>query len=211
MVKVKAITEQKKESLEVAIYFNTDQEFVMGDSSFVFSNERGSLIKPTIVMFNADYSDNKCYNKMKAVTSNPVVSMVQLFLNTERCGIKPPIGKDVLLCVVHFDIAASPFNLKWRVRDSAIVTPDYQTIPSEFSIEQYVPKKTYIVELHRSLDNGEYYVSFNHKNGNNLFKETYKNAADAKEILNNFLFGVKANDFEIVDCIKNDSRKIKKL
>lgn len=57
-------------------------------------------------------------------------------------------------------------------------------------------KLTFVISKAR---NGEWKVTPKSRNGNILFKETYKNKSSLKKILNNFTFNIQSYNFEIIE------------
>lgn len=47
--------------------------------------------------------------------------------------------------------------------------------------------------------NGEFKITPKSRNGNILFKETYKNKTSLKKILNNFILNIQSYQFEIIE------------
>ena len=58
--------------------------------------------------------------------------------------------------------------------------------------------KQYITFEISKAENGEFKVSLLHSNGNNLFKETYKNKTTLKKIVGNFIKKIQSDYYKVI-------------
>lgn len=67
-------------------------------------------------------------------------------------------------------------------------------------------KAKYKIVFNKSEKNNEFFVQIFHKNGKEILKETYKNKAAVKKIVENFLRAIVECDYD-VDYSKVDVKK----
>jgi len=112
------------------------ESFQLGNSSFVIEYEKDSLLNPRMIFANTNFSDNALYEKLELKEIyKGWTSMIQFRLKPNGFGTEGNIISGYFLCRVAFDRGETKdINFRWRLRDSAIITPDFQTIETDYFI-----------------------------------------------------------------------------
>jgi len=122
--------EYDKCTIHIAIQRIKD-DWNMGNTSFLINHNRYNLINPVLIYENKKYSRGD-YSpiEMKALLQNKIIAL-QLRCN----GSGEQVSDEYeTICGVEFDIASEPLNIAWRGVDTAVVTPEFQTIDCNFLI-----------------------------------------------------------------------------
>jgi len=112
------------------------ESFQLGNSSFVIEYEKDSLLNPEMTYRSMFFSDSDLYEELELKEIyKGWTSMIQFRLKPDGFGTEGYFVYDTLLCSITFDRGTTKdINFRWRLRDTAIVTPDFQTIETQFFI-----------------------------------------------------------------------------
>lgn len=125
---LEVVTTKKKATLHIYIERTSDEIFNMGNSSFlvnlsktIFSNGR--------MTFSARKYSSKGYEAMEFVKYPFSAFGVQIRCNT--------LGREVTekktkVATIVYDYTGNPSNISWRLIDTAVVTPNYETVDTRF-------------------------------------------------------------------------------
>ena len=115
-----------------------NESFEMGNSSFVWIYDDGLLTNPELIYSNDAYSGNPLYEDIEYLNLHPDwISMLQWRTKPNGFGTEGNVVSSdwELLCRVNYDINGQDISsINWRLQDTAIVTPTYETIQTNFFI-----------------------------------------------------------------------------
>ena len=103
----------------------------MGNTSFLINHDKFNLINPVLIYENKKYSrGDYAPIEMKSILQNKCIA-IQL-----RCsGSGEQVANEYeTICGIVFDLVSEPLNIKWRLQDTAVVTPEFQTIDANYLI-----------------------------------------------------------------------------
>jgi hypothetical protein len=103
----------------------------IGNTSFLINHNKFNLINPILIYENKKYSrGNYLPIEMKSILQNKCIAFQM------RCiGKGEQASEDYeTICGVEFDIVGEPFNIAWRLKDTALVTTNFDTIETNYLI-----------------------------------------------------------------------------
>ena len=112
------------------------ESFQLGNSSFVIEYEKDSLLNPEMTYRSMFFSNSDLYEELELKEIyKGFTSMIQFRLKPDGFGTEGYFVYDTLLCSITFDRGTTKdINFRWRLRDTAIVTPTFETIETEYFI-----------------------------------------------------------------------------
>lgn len=132
-VTAKFIPGKSKATLHIYIQDIGKEEFNMGDSSFLINYPKGSLINPVKYYERKKYS-TKVYEPIE-VKEMIRERTVGIQIRVKAAG-KTVSHKPEKICTVKFDqrIPKDLINITWRSLDTAVVTPSFITVDTDYII-----------------------------------------------------------------------------
>jgi hypothetical protein len=124
--------EYDKCTIHIAIQRIKD-DWNMGNTSFLINHNRYNLINPVLIYENKKYSRGDYFPiRMESKFGNKAIAF-QLEITEGEAGEQVSDEYETI-CGVEFDIVSEPLNIAWRGVDTAVVTPEFQTIDCNFLI-----------------------------------------------------------------------------
>lgn len=123
-------TTKRKVTLNIYIERTSEEIFNMGNSSFLVNLSR-SIFSNGRLTFTAKKYSSKGYEAMEFVQYP--FSAFGLGLRCNTLG-REVCEKRTKIATIVYDYTGNPSNISWRLVDTAVVTPNYETVDTKFML-----------------------------------------------------------------------------
>lgn len=133
-----SVTYPEKNICEIDIKIKRLKDnWAVGNASFLINHDRINLANPELIYSNPKYSSGE-YEPLQVI---PLLQnrILAIQLRCNLLGSIPELLKYETICTIRMDVIATPLNLKWRSQDTALVTPGFITINTNYIITDYGP------------------------------------------------------------------------
>lgn len=121
-------TTKKKATFNIYIERTSEEIFNMGNSSFLVNLSKKIFSNGRMIFSVVKYS-TKGYEPIEFVKYPFGAFGVQIRCNTLGREVKE---KKTKIVTVVYDYIGNPSNVTWRLIDSAVVTPNFETVDTNF-------------------------------------------------------------------------------
>jgi hypothetical protein len=120
-----------KAILNFKIDRTSDESFNMGNSSLLINFNPLNFSNPICTYQNSTFS-TKDYEPIEVKTILKKILGIQFRVS----GIGKPVSKRLCkLLTVEFDLVGKADGISWRLIDSAVVTPNFETVDTKFLLK----------------------------------------------------------------------------
>ena len=127
-VTLEVVTTKKKATFNIYVQRTSEEIFNMGNSSFLVNISKTVFKNGKFIFAKVKYC-TKGYDVMEYVHYPFGAFGIQIRCNTLG---KPVSDKKEKIASVVYDYSGNPSNVSWRLIDTAIVTPNYETVDSNY-------------------------------------------------------------------------------
>ena len=127
-VTLEIVSTKKTATFNFYIQRTSDEIFNMGNSSFLVNISKTVFKNGKFLFAKVKYC-TKGYDVMEYVHYPFGAFGIQIRCNTLG---KPVSDKKEKIASVVYDYSGNPSNVSWRLIDTAIVTPNYETVDSNY-------------------------------------------------------------------------------
>lgn len=124
------VTTKKKATFNIYIQRTSDEIFSMGNSSFLVNLSK-TIFKNGKLEFACKKYSTKGYEPIEFKQYSFGCFGIQLRCNTLGRSISDQKEK---ICSVVYDYSGNPSAVTWRLIDTAVVTPNFETVDTTFFI-----------------------------------------------------------------------------
>jgi hypothetical protein len=127
---LEVVTTKKKATFNIYIQRTSDEIFNMGNSSFLVNVSKTVFKNGKLTFAKVKYCTGG-YDVMEYVHYPFGAFGIQIRCNT----LGKPISKNKeKIATVVYDYTGNPSNVTWRLMDTAVVTPAFETVDSTYFI-----------------------------------------------------------------------------
>jgi len=126
------VTKTKDKAIfEISIKRTSKETYLMGNSSLLINFDKYSFANPKLTYANPMYSTGP-YDPLEMAVIWRRVLALQVRINAMPI-VQVPTANEIF-ATVEFDLIGNSQNVGWRSIDTAIVTPDFQEVITNYSL-----------------------------------------------------------------------------